>query len=175
MQSHLNKIFTCILLVLTVGIVQAQDKKKSHEFFVKGMQHFANLRYKEATASFTQAIQSDSMNLDAWIKRGFVRGMNNDFQGEIDDYTHVIQVDSIHKWAYISRGGAYNRRQEYKLAMLDLDKAIAIDPKEPEAYNNRGFTKKGLGDMDGACADWHKSKQLGNGEASIIIKNNYCK
>lgn len=34
---------------------------------------------------------------------------------------------------------------------------------------------KMLGDVKGACEDWNKSKKLGNEEAKIILKNNYCK
>jgi hypothetical protein len=32
-----------------------------------------------------------------------------------------------------------------------------------------------MGDTEGACEDWNKSKQLGNAEAKIILKNNHCK
>ena len=50
-----------------------------------------------------------------------------------------------------------------------------LDPNNQEAYNNRGWSKKFLGDTKGACADWKKSKKLGNKEAKIIYKNNHCK
>ena len=174
MKSHLNKALLFLLLLISSQI-QAQDKKLSATFFNKGMQSFMNVRYKEAIELFSKAIDADSLNFDAWIKRGFVRSNVGDFEGELSDYTHVIEKDPIHKWAYISRGGAKNRTGEYQSAILDLNKAIEIDGNDAEAYNNRGFSKKSLGDLEGACADWYKSKQLGNEEAKIILKNNHCK
>ena len=59
-------------------------------------------------------------------------------------------------------------------AIKDFNMAIEIDPKNSEAYNNRGWSKKGLGDKDGACQDWKTSKKMGNEEAKIILKNNQC-
>ena len=59
--------------------------------------------------------------------------------------------------------------------MDDFNVALKLKPDDAEAYNNRGFSKKMLGDKTGACEDWNKSKKLGNEEAKIILKNNYCK
>jgi len=75
----------------------------------------------------------------------------------------------------MSRGSAYNKIKEYQKALADFNRAISIDPENQEAYNNRGWSKKYLGDFKGACADWKKSKKLGNAEAKIIYKNNHCK
>ena len=65
--------------------------------------------------------------------------------------------------------------ERYEEAMKDFNEALEIDPKDQEAFNNRGFSKKGLGDKDGACKDWKSSRKLGNEEAKLILKNNYCK
>ena len=133
--------------------LQAQDKKKSDQAYKKGMQLFAQGKTKEAIKSFDIAIKEDSSYEDAWIKRGFMKGMLSDFEGELSDYNHVISMypDHVH------------------------NKALELDPDNQEAYNNRGFAKKGLGDKEGACDDWNKSKQKGNAEAKVILKNNYCK
>ncbi len=171
MRLHLIKLL--LLLVSIPGM--AQDKKKSAAHFNKGLQYFAQNKIKEAEKAFDLAIQVDSTNYDAWIKRGFMKSMNGDFEGEMQDYNRVIAHDSAHVFAYISRGSAYNRLKEFQKGMDDFNSAIRIDPSNQEAYNNRGFAKKGLGDIEGACADWNRSKQLGNAEARIILKNNYCK
>ncbi|MBP6512960.1 MAG: tetratricopeptide repeat protein [Bacteroidia bacterium] len=155
--------------------LQAQDKKKSDQAYKKGMQLFAQGKTKEAIKSFDIAIKEDSSYEDAWIKRGFMKGMLSDFEGELSDYNHVISMYPDHVHAYVSRGGAYNRLLDYEKGIADFNKALELDPDNQEAYNNRGFAKKGLGDKEGACDDWNKSKQKGNAEAKVILKNNYCK
>lgn len=175
MKSPLNKyLFTLILTCVSI-LIYAQDRKKSNEYFIKAQTQFNSAQYEKAIELYTLAIEADSGNFNAWIRRGFTKGLIKDFDGEMTDYTSVIEKDPLHVWAYISRGSAKNRLSKFDEAIDDLNKAIEINPKEPEAYNNRGFAKKGLGDKEGACDDWNKSKKLGNGEAKIILKNNYCK
>jgi len=41
-------------------------------------------------------------------------------------------------------------------------KAITINPQYALAYNNRGNAKYGLGDQQGACADYKKAVSLGH-------------
>ena len=168
-------ISAILILITLIAFAQERNSAKSNEHFIKGQQLFANVKYREAIDAFTKAIREDSTNTNAWIRRGFCKGLLKDFDGEMADYSKVIEIDPDHKWAYISRGSAYNRLGKYKEAFKDFDRALEIDPNEPEAYNNRGFTKKMTGDMEGACKDWNVSKKLGNDEAKVILKNNHCK
>jgi tetratricopeptide (TPR) repeat protein len=168
-------IFILTFCILASTFCLAQDSKKSAQLFNKGMIFLRQANNKEALKFFNEAFTADSMNFDACIKRGFVKGLNGDFEGEILDYTHIISISPEHKWAYISRSGAFNRVGKYENAIADANKVIEIDPQNSEAYNNRGFSKKGLGDKEGACQDWNKSKKMGNSEANIILKNNLCK
>ncbi len=163
------------LLALLPLVSAAQDKKKSNEAYNKGIQLFAQGKPKDAIRYFDHAIMNDSLNYDAWIKRGFIKSMVGDFEGEMNDYNYVILHAPDHVHAYISRGSAYNRLKEYQKGMDDFNTALKLDPENQEAYNNRGFAKKAMGDTEGACDDWTKSKKLGNAEAAIILKNNHCK
>ena len=162
------------LLLLLPLLGSAQDKKKSIDAYNQGLRFFAQGKPKEALKAFDTSIINDSSNYDAWIKRGFIRSTVGDFQGEMEDYNFVIKHDPMHTFAYISRGSAYNRLKEFEKAIEDFNTAIKLDPSNQEAYNNRGFSRKGLSDKEGACEDWNKSRQLGNAEAKIILKNNNC-
>jgi len=96
-------------------------------------------------------------------------------QDAINDFSQAIILSPDNGWAYVSRGSAKNKVEQYESAITDFNKALEINPSDQEAFNNRGFSKKQLGDLAGACADWKTSKKLGNKEAPIILKNNYCK
>lgn len=163
-----------MILLALASSAPAQDRTKSHSALVKGMSQFRQAKYQAAIKSFEQAILFDSTNYDAWLKRGFIRGILGDFEGEKSDYNFVISHAPDHSHAYVSRGSAFSRLNNIESAMADFNTAIQLDPENQEAYNNRGFAKKALGDKEGACADWEESKRLGNKEAIIILKNNYC-
>lgn len=163
------------LIIVLPLISSAQDKKKSNDAYNKGLQLFVQGKQKESIKWFDNAISNDSSNFDAWIKRGFIKSMVGDFEGEMNDYNYVILHATDHVHAYISRGSAYIRLKEYSKALEDFNVALRLDPQNQEAFNNRGFAKKASGDLDGACEDWNKSKKMGNEEAAIILKNNHCK
>lgn len=171
-----SSFLNCLLFLLVfAGKGQAQSGSVSAQQYTKGMQHFQNARFKEAIVCFDKAIQADSSNYNAWVKRGFAKGRVGDFEGEINDYTHVIAAKPDHIYAYISRGSAYNRMKKFDEAIADFDAAEKLDNRDPEVFNNRGFAYKGKGDMDAACKEWNTSRKLGNSEASVILKNNQCK
>ncbi len=131
--------------------------------------------HEKAIALFTQVIERDPQHINAYLQRGFNHSMSKHYELAIADLTAVIKLKEDHLWAYTSRGSAYNKLGRQAEAMADFDKVLSLDPKDQEAYNNRGWSKKALGDLKGACKDWKTSKKLGNGEATIILKNNNCK
>jgi tetratricopeptide (TPR) repeat protein len=166
-----------VLLFLTL-IVQsglAQNKAKSNEFYNKAMVQFRLSRPQEAIKLLDEALSFDTLNYDAYIKRGFMKGSVGNFEGELNDYNTVLNFDSAHVQAYLSRGSAYSKLKKYDLAMNDFNKVLMFDASNYEAYNNRGFVKKAQGDFEGACKDWSYSKKMGNEEAIIILKNNHCR
>jgi tetratricopeptide (TPR) repeat protein len=167
-------ILTCFVVVLTSKSVNAQDSTAAY-YFKKGDFYYRNFDYQPAVDYFTKAIKIEPEHINALLERGFSRNVLKDYAGAVEDFTAVINLNPNHRWAYVSRGSSRNKIGEYNLAIEDFNKALELDPTDQEAYNNRGFSKKMSGDKEGACTDWNKSKKLGNEEAKIILKNNYCK
>ena len=153
----------------------AQDNAKSNELYNKAMTQFRLSRPQEAIKLLDESLSYDTLNYNAYIKRGFVKGSVGNYEGELEDYNTVLNFDSTHVQSYLSRGSAYSKLKKYNFAMADFNKVIMFDNSNYEAYNNRGFVKKALGDFDGACQDWNYSKKMGNKEAIIILKNNHCR
>ena len=147
----------------------------AESYFKEAEQKYSSQNYKEAILLYSKAIKLDPEKVNYYLRRGFCHDVLKDYDSAIEDYSQVIRIDPKQKWAYNSRGSAKNKINAFKDALKDFDAAIALDSKDCEAYNNRGFAKKMLGDKDGACADWNKSKKMGNEEAKIILKNNHCK
>jgi Flp pilus assembly protein TadD len=53
------------------------------------------------------------------------------------------------------------KKEDYKGALEAANKAIKLDPNYASAYVNRGMIKEMLRDMQGACEDWSKARELG--------------
>lgn len=149
--------------------------KETEAFFREGEKAYNSGAYVKAIGFFTQVIERDKENLNAYLQRGFCHNLVRQYEEAVQDFTAVIARKGDHLWAYTSRGSAYNRLNKFDLALRDFDTVISMDPKNLEAYQNRGWAKKGLGDLNGACKDWRQSKKLGNDEAKIILANNHCR
>ncbi|HAP68687.1 MAG TPA: hypothetical protein DCR04_03000 [Flavobacteriales bacterium] len=165
-------VLHCFILLFLTTFSLAQS---SEEIFTQAESQFASGEYAMASALYTKVITAETENLNAFLRRGFCYSVEKQYDKAIADFTHVIEQHANHPFAYISRGSAYNKIEDYQSALIDFDKALLLDPKNQEAYNNRGWAKTGLGLPQEACADWKKSKKLGNQEAKLILKNNHCK
>lgn len=161
-----------LCLLFLTGFGQNEEAEKHFE---KAERLTSILKYEEALAEYNEAIQLNSAELKYFLRRAFVYSALKNYQAAIEDYTKVLESQPNNAYVFISRGSSYNKLEKYELAIKDFNAALGIDPKNQEAYNNRGWSKEYMGDHDGACADWKKSKKLGNGEAKIIMKNTHCK
>lgn len=138
-------IFLILLLpVLTYG--------QSNKFVRQGLRATKPL---EQISLFSQAIELDSKNLDAYFYRGLTRFNLGKFHEAILDFTKVIfykpDADS-----YYNRANAKFNLNDYQGALLDYTKAIEIDPNLIDAYYNLGNTKYFLEDYTGAIKDLSK-------------------
>jgi tetratricopeptide (TPR) repeat protein len=161
---------------LAAGHAQAQAAAPSDQaLFNEGQRAYAGGSYAEAIDLFTQALQVDPGDLNAYLQRGFCHSLSGQYDLAIADFTSVIDRKKDHIWAYISRGSAYKKAGKLDLALKDFDAVLQMDPRNEEAFNNRGWTYKALGNTQAACADWQASKKMGNDEAKVILRNNHCK
>lgn len=164
-----------ILTLLGSAIDVNAQEKSAADHFKEAELLYRNFDYEEAIPLYNKAIELDPENPTYYLQRGFCKNITNDFEGAVGDFSKLIDLSPGNGFAYVSRGSALNKMKRFEEAMDDFNKALEIDPKDQEAYNNRGFSKKGLGDKAGACKDWKTSRKLGNEEAKLILKNNYCK
>ena len=165
---------TLLTIILAFGISILSIAQNGEQSFQAAERFFKSGNYEKAIEHYSESINQNPNNLNAYLRRAFCYSATKNYEGAIKDYSKIIENDPTQLNALNSRGSAYNKLEKYDNAMKDFNKIIAIDPNYSEAYNNRGWAKKFTGDKKGACADWKKSKKLGNGEAKIILNNNGC-
>jgi tetratricopeptide (TPR) repeat protein len=128
--------------------------------FFRAEAYAKKLDLDHAIADFTQSLQADAKNPNAFFNRGLMYHIKNDNDRAIADFNQAIQISPNHIGAYTYRGAAYNDKGDYNRAMADFDRAIEIDSTYPRAYYERGLAKRTHGDKAGGDADIAHAKQL---------------
>ena len=129
-------------------------KKKSEDLLARGIEMQEQKRHKEAIASFTQAIELDPNNSEAYRRRGMSKRETKDYSGAMADFTRAIDLDPQNSRAYAGRGGARAGMDDVRGAIDDYTRAIELDSQYESAYFNRGFYRGKQGDHTGAVADY---------------------
>lgn len=181
----MKKVERTLTVVLSCAILAAAGKaqdmaaatafKETERITREAEKAYRTGNIEKAMSLYGDVLARDPENLNAFLQRGAIHSMRKEYDAAISDFTAVIDRKPDHLWAYTSRGSAYNKLEKYDLAMRDFDLVLGMEPKNQEAFNDRGWSKKALGDTEGACKDWRASKRMGNEEAAIILKNNRCK
>ena len=145
----------------------------SEYYFLKARAYQDLRRNTDALANYSIAIYLNPKFVNAFINRGLVRGALQDVNGALIDLDRALLLQPNNTAALLNRGVTYGGLNKPSLAIQDFNRAIQINPNYPDAYRNRGLTKHLLGDKDGACDDWYKSKNLGINEATEWLTK-YC-
>ena len=72
-----------------------------------------------------------------------------------------MQINPKYAPASSNLSSIYFKQKDYKKALELANTAVTNDSNYASAYVNRGIAKEMLRDMEGACQDWHKAKDLG--------------
>lgn len=94
-------------------------KRESHDYFHLGLQDFNKGDYKKAIFHYTQAINLDSNNFEAYSNRGFAYYHLNEYDKAISDYNEALKINPDDFLTYNNRGMVYDRKGEH-------DKAIEL-------------------------------------------------
>jgi len=126
-------------------------------------QGLKSTNYNEQIELFTQVIELDKKNLDAYFYRGLAKYNLQDYTGAILDYTKVIfyKPDAD---TYYNRGNSKFALNDYEGAKEDYKKALELNNGLIDAVYNLGLTQAYLGEFNEAITNYDKliSKFPGN-------------
>jgi tetratricopeptide (TPR) repeat protein len=114
----------------------------------------------EAMKKYTEAIHLHPNDASAYIGRGDMYQVKEEYDLAIADYTVAIKLQSNNTEVYRGRGDAYSRKEEYDLAIADYTKVIKLQPRNAEAYRWRGDAYSQKSEYDMAIADYTASIEL---------------
>jgi len=132
-------------------------------------------QWANAIADFTNGIDLDPTNIDAYIGRGCAYAAlgKNQFPKAIIDYTKAIEINPQHIRAYFDRGIVYQLDGQFDKSISDFTQAIKFDPSDPFLYYSRGVAYIMSAQWDNAKADFLKVSSISwHYEAQGVSSNN---
>jgi tetratricopeptide (TPR) repeat protein len=115
---------------------------------------FAEKDPNEQLRLYTQLIQLQPANADAYYNRGCARERLGDPQGAIQDYTQAIRWRPDDPDPYHGRGNARYDLGDLNGAIGDYNRAIRLNPRASDIYVGRGLARYDNSDTKGAMEDY---------------------
>ena len=98
---------------------------------------------------------------NAYVGRGAVRYVKNDYDRAMADYNRAIQLAPNLADAYVGRGLIWRCNDDSRRAMADYNQALELDPNYAAAYNNcRGSLLLDKNDYDNAKEDFERAHRI---------------
>ena len=98
-------------------------EEQANDACIRGIYHAQQGEHNKAIASFTEAIQLNSKDADAYNNRGGVYVYKREYDKAISDFTEAIRLNPKYAEAYVNRGIAYRNKGEQAKAEADFAKA----------------------------------------------------
>jgi tetratricopeptide (TPR) repeat protein len=116
------------------------------------------------TARAPVASLAEVHNLDevveAFVRRGILRGEAGDYAAAIDDFTHAVSLDERCGVAFYNRAIARHATGQLSPSADDYGRALELLPNFADAHYNRSLVRRALGDRLGAAADARDAERL---------------
>lgn len=100
-------------------------------------------------AKYTQEIQNDPKNSEAYYNRGRLYEKRANYNKAIKNFSKAIELNPEYSEAYYHRARSYDLLKQHNLALNDLNKIVELYPEEDQ-YLQEAFAKtyKKLGDFE---------------------------
>jgi len=126
----------------------------------QGAKLFAEGRYGEAVAAFSQAIGKNPHYAYAYHNRGTAYGKLQKYDEAVRDFTHAISIKQDYATAFGGRGFAYYGLEDYDHAAADFSRAIELNPQYAEAYYGRGNAYMSMQHYQEALRDYEQALRI---------------
>jgi tetratricopeptide (TPR) repeat protein len=114
-----------------------------------------NGKRDRAAADCEKALTIDPKSRRGLWARGRLALTGGRYTDAIADLNaYITQNPKGSDTAYYFRGYAYNRIQSFRLALEDLQTYVERAPNDADGYKERAIARNGVGDKDGALADF---------------------
>ncbi len=143
------------LLCCFAGVVLAADSKQAEKPFKDGLRYEQNSQWKEAEASYSEAIHLNPDSALYYLHRARVRASNGDAPHALEDATSASQLEPTNGEAFELLGNIDVQLSNSRQAVTDYTHAIELGVNTAAVYNARRRGPYQLGRVRlGAVADY---------------------
>lgn len=134
--------------------------------YTQGISDLEKGDFRPAIAKFDQAIEDNSDNAAAYLKRGTAYNNVGNYEAAVEDFNTVLQADPKNAEAYLGRGQSRSSVGQYKEAIEDFTEVIQNNSADPQAFIARGAVRIVLGQYDEATSDFSQALALDSDKAA---------
>jgi tetratricopeptide (TPR) repeat protein len=124
-----------VICFLSGSVLAAQEK----QLYDTGVQYLKQERYESAITVFSELINLEPLNADAYKNRGVAHMKLAQYDQAIHDFEKTLEMTPAVKGIYSNLGVAWYYKADYKKAIENYDREIALSPDSHYAYFNRAI------------------------------------
>ncbi|MCE9532894.1 MAG: tetratricopeptide repeat protein [Planctomycetes bacterium] len=120
----------------------------------------AMIPQSEAIAYFSEVIQKEPSDANAYAFRGWANKQKKNFESALDDYSKAIDIAPNQCAWRNNRALIWIEKKDYDKAIADYDEALRLFPQYGLAFRNRGHCWLKKKEYANALKDFEKSAEL---------------
>lgn len=131
----------------------AQNYLNETQLFNEALAAFARNDYNTAINFYSQVIEINPVNVNAYINRGNCYRNLKNYNQAISEYSNAIKLQPKNSAAYTNRAMIHNELKNYNQAISDCTIAIQCNSQNIDAYVTRSISYIRLNDINQAFND----------------------
>ena len=140
----------------------------------KGLIHAMGKEYKQAIASYDQALEIKPDKHEAWYNRGNALGNLGRFEQAIASWDRALEIKPDYHEAWNNRGIALGNLGRYEEAIASYDQALEIKPDYHQAWDNRGYVLTCMGRYKDALESCDRAIKINSNYANAYYNKACC-
>lgn len=148
-------------LQLTRDFAQNDSNFLSNQRLKAGNDAYNRGDLNSAVIAYTEAIELNPENIEAYIYRGGAFGYLKEYRRAEADFHHAIQIDDKNSNAHFGLGSAYLYEGNLRGAFDEFNIAINLDSTNAKAYHGRGYCYDAMKQYAEAQKDYETARRLG--------------
>lgn len=150
-----------VRIQMTKDFTQNDNNFLSNQRLKAGNDFYNGGDLNSAISAYTQAIELNPANIEAYVYRGGAFGNLKEYKRAAADFTRAIQLDNKNSSAHYGLGAAYLYEKNYNAAISEFTAAINLDTQNAKAYYGRGTCYEILRRNSDAQKDYETARRLG--------------
>ncbi len=122
----------------------------THRLLQNAYQLYTQKRTREALAAYDQALQTDTLNPQAWQGRGLTQASSGQHAEALKSFERALQLDPSLVTSLNGKGTALNLLHRNQEALEVFDRAVILEPDNAISWNGKGAVLSALGQNEQA-------------------------